>query len=698
ETLRAIGSTIVALRALEEVCDIHAVRAPTLARLGSGIIVDDYLGVQLADAFDDAGRLSSATYPQLSTLRSAIQSLHEQVRTTLETMVRGDEYSDLLQDKFWTVRDNRYVLPIKSHAKRWDLGIVHDTSGSGRTVFIEPTAVVVLNNKLRIAEGQLAAEEHRILAQLSLAVGAGGDGILDSIDAAVRIDVAVARATLARRLKAVRPTVGTDGVVRLAAARHPVLVLRGLDVVANDLRLDTGRPVLVISGPNAGGKTVALKTVGLCAMLARHGCFVPAAHGSRVDLFTAIDAVIGDQQTIQGDLSSFSAHLLSLGRMVTHAGPGHLLLLDEIASGTDPAQGAALAAALLEQFAEAGARVVVTTHFAQLKARAQVDDRFAIAAMQYVDGRPTYRVLPDTTGESHAFGIARRMGIPEAIVARADALLGEGERRLRETLEALEAEKARAVVAGDEAERLRGDLALERNKLAQREARIAARAKLLEEEGARAYLDRLKKAEKAIAGVVADLQRSPDHKRASAARASVNALKGLVPPKLPSGGGETALSVGDRVRLKGVGQVGEVTEVAGSSATVRVGAMVLKAKIADLQRVTGQAPKPRPRPTAPKVTKAAPTAALDDAVRFPGNTLDLRGQRVEESLEACESFFDRTLMSGRSLVFVLHGHGTGALKSSVRSWLRECAYVDTWAPAHANQGGDAFTVVRLTSA
>ena len=696
ETLRFVGSTLVALRRLEETCDANASRAPTLATLGSGIIVDDFLAVQLQDAFDESGRLSSATYPQLATLRASIQSLHEQVRSTLDTMVHGDDMSDLLQDRFWTVRDNRYVLPVKAHAKRWDLGIVHDTSGSGRTVFIEPTAVVVLNNKLRVAEGQLAAEEHRILAQLSVAVGGAADGIEASVAAAITLDLAVARATLATRLEATRPKVGEDGVVKLNAARHPVLVLRAIDVVANHLALDTGRPVFVISGPNAGGKTVALKTIGLCAMLVRHGCFIPAAEGSRVDRFDTIEAVIGDQQTIEGDLSSFSAHLVTLGRLVTDAGPGTLLLLDEIASGTDPSQGAALASALLEHYAAVGARVVVTTHFAPLKARAKIDDRFAVAAMQYVDGRPTYRVLADTTGESHAFGIARRMGIPESIVSRADALLGEGERRLRETLEALEAEKARAQVAADEAEQLRGELELERHKLSQKQSAIEARAKSLEKEGAKVFLDKLKKAEKAIAGVVADLQRAPDHRRAKAARASVKALGALVPPALPEGQASEALTVGDQVRVKGVGRVGIVRKISGSTVSVEASGMVVRAKLRDLERV-GPAPRQPPplRPKLPAASAAAPRTELDEAVRYPGNTLDLRGKRVEEGLEACETFFDSTLSSGRSLVFVLHGHGTGAMKTGVRGWLRGCPYVDAWAPAHANQGGDAFTVVRL---
>ncbi|MEQ1508292.1 MAG: endonuclease MutS2, partial [Myxococcota bacterium] len=410
QVLASAGRSLRALLDLAKALDAAAELAPTLARIASAIDVDPFVTETLERAFDPTGQLSGTVYPELDELRTAIHRLHDEVRGTLDRMVKGEELGDeLLQDRFWTVRDNRYVLPIKSHAKRWDLGIVHGTSGTGRTVFVEPHAVIELNNRLRLAEGRLREAEHAILTALSRELGTQKDAVDDAIGAAIAIDLACSRAGLARKLKALRPLVGDGRRIDVTKARHPVLVLRGVEVIANDLALGPEHPVLVLSGPNAGGKTVALKTLGLCAELVRHGNFVPAAEGSRVDRFDAVRAAIGDQQTVEGDLSSFSAHLVALHEMVRDAGPGQLVLLDEIASGTDPAQGSALAQAILERLADAGPRVVVTTHFASLKALAAADPRFVGAAVQYADGRPTYRVLQGATGESHALSIARKV-------------------------------------------------------------------------------------------------------------------------------------------------------------------------------------------------------------------------------------------------------------------------------------------------
>lgn len=690
--LRLAGSALQALLALRDALDAAAAEAPVLARLASRIDVDPFVTESLERAFDAAGQLSGAVWPELDELRQGIVRLHEEIRGTLDRMVRGEDLGDeLLQDRFWTVRDNRYVLPIKAHAKRWNLGIVHDVSGTGQTVFVEPHAVIELNNRLRLAEGRLKAAEHAILLGLSRELGTQDEAVAVATGAAIAIDLACARAGLARRLGAARPAVGEGERVRLAAARHPVLALRGVEVVANDLEVGPEHPVLVLSGPNAGGKTVALKTFGLCAELVRHGCFVPAAAGSRVDRFDEVLAAIGDQQTVEGDLSSFSAHLLALGRMLDVAAPGRLVLLDEIASGTDPTQGAALAQAVLERLADGGARVVVTTHFAQLKGLATTDGRFAMAAVQYADGQPTYRVVPGATGESHALSIARRVGLPGEVLGRAEALMGAGALELGRLLAALEAERGRALAATTEAARLRAEAAETARSLAAREAQVRAKAKELEQRGAAAYLERLRAAEKAIGQVVAELQRAPSHRSAQAARATVDALSGLVAREAPATRAPWSPAVGDRVRHRALGGEGEVV-AAGDGVQVRIGTIVVRARSEDLEPVDGDKPAPRGQAT---VVRAPRGAEIEAAVRLPGNTLDLRGMRVEEGMEASERFFDRAVREGRDVVFLLHGHGTGALKDGLRGWLRSSAYVADFAPASEEQGGDAFTVVRL---
>ncbi|MBX2800790.1 MAG: Smr/MutS family protein [Myxococcales bacterium] len=697
--LLSAARAMAALIEVGAVLDRRAEEAPVLARWAAeieldGIIVDDVVG-----SFDPSGRLSGSRYPELDELRKGIANLHGEVRATLDRLVKGQDLGDeLLQDRYWTVRDDRYVLPIKSHAKRWDLGIVHGTSGTGRTVFVEPHAVVQLNNQLRLAEGRLLAAEHAILTQLSTEIGTQADALELATEAAITLDVTAARAGLCRSLKATRPRVGEGDRIDVTKARHPVLVLRGVEVVANDLSVDATHPVLILSGPNAGGKTVALKTLGLCAELVRHGCHVPAAEDSRVDRFDRILASIGDNQTVEGDLSSFSAHLVTLKGMVDQVGPGQLLLLDEVASGTDPAQGAALAQALCEHLATLGPRLVVTTHFAALKAMGAAHPKFQVAAVQYAQGKPTYRVLMGATGESHALDIAGRVGLPAEVITRAEAVLGEEQAEMSRLLSALEAERTKAEAARAEVDRLAREAAARAASLAEREAKVKARAKELEAEAAAAFTERLKAAEKAIGQVVAELQRSPSHKGAEAARATVAALSGVLPTpeaEAPPPAEPAPLKVGDHVRLRSARGSGEIVGLSGSTAQVRVGGLTVKAKLSDLVLTHGPPPERRPAAAA-AITRASRSSALSDAVRVGANTLDMRGMRVDEGQDAAEAFFDKAVRGGWDTVFLLHGHGTGALKEGLRGWLRSCGYVSDWVPAGEDQGGDAFTVVQLS--
>lgn len=687
--LRDAGSGLLAIRDLSHRLAEAADDAPTLHAMGQAIEVDPYIGEQLSSAFDAYGRLSAEIWPELGELRKRTDELHETIRRTLDALLQSDTLADLLQDKFVTQRGDRYVLPIKAHAKNWDIGIVHDTSGSGRTVFVEPTEVVSLNNMLRLAEGRLQAEERRILTELSRVLGAAAGPVLAATDAVIALDLVAARESLARKLRMSRPMVGEDGVVHLVKARHPVLELRGIEVVANDLDVLPKQPVLVITGPNTGGKTVAMKTIGLCALLVRVGSFVPAGEGSRVDRFDAVVADIGDAQAVEKDLSSFSGHLVVVRQMLEEAAPNRLYLLDELCNGTDPAQGGALARAILETLLERGPRVVATTHYAQLKVLATQDPRYALAAMEYARGRPTYRVVAGATGESHAFDTALRMGLDPALLDRAKSLMGEAERGLYDALAALEAERERASIEVERVRALEADLTKQRDDLAARERRLQERARELEKAETGEYLERLRRAERAVAAVVADLQRAPDPKKAAAAKATIDTLAAIVPQEGPVSGPE--LAAGDRVRVRG--QVGDVVAVADGTATVRVGALTVRAKIADCEKLDRPAETQRgPRI---KFEEAKSSKDLDKAVRVGGNTMDLRGFRVEEAFDAVEKFFSDAAASGHRMVFLLHGHGTGALKDGLRRWLPTSMAVERFGPANAEQGGDAFTVVAL---
>lgn len=692
--LVAVGRTCDVLdRAARRLLDDDAI--PVLADLAAGISFDLSLLDVLTESFEPDGRLSARRYPELGDLRKRIHDLHANLRSTLESMAKGAELSDDLQDTFWTVRKDRYVLPLKPHAR--SRGVVHGTSGSGKTVFVEPHEILELNNRLRLAESALETAERRILAQLSRMVGANADDLVRSLEALVQLDLVGSRARLARRMDALPVTVAHDGVIKMFTARHPILVLRGLDVVGHDLNLDDDRPALVLTGPNTGGKTVALKTLGLCAWMVRHGLALPCAEGGRFDWFDAVLADVGDAQTVEDDLSSFSAQLVAVREMLAVAGPHRLFLLDELASGTDPQQGAALAIAVLEQLVLAGSRVVTTTHYPPLKGLAAVDPRFSVAAMEVRHGKPTYRLIPDTTGESHALATAERLGLGDAILTRARELWHAADLGVAETLEALDSQRSR--LADRELELVERVAAAEAREaeLARRSAQIQARSQELEEKAAEKFRSRLKQAEKAIGAVVAQLQAAPSQKGVRAAKASLGAFAGLAPeavaptPVVPPP--PRPFAVGDRVRHPTLG-VGDVEDV-GKTLRVRGRSMTWSAKpgtVELLRAVTPPKPRPKPRPApAPIVVE------LDQALRMPHNTINLRGMRVDEALDAVDMGLDKAVQSGTDVVFVLHGHGTGALKQAVRQALRTHDVVQRAVPANADQGGDAYTVVAVRS-
>lgn len=687
--LSQIGSTLWVLeRVAGQLLDDDDV--PELAGLASGIGVDPGVLGDLTDAFEPDGRLSERTYPQLGELRRSINSLHTSLRGTLDRMAKGDTLGDVLQDTFWTVRNDRYVLPLKPHAR--GMGVVHGTSGSGKTVFVEPHEIVELNNRLRLAEAALQQEERRILASLSRAVGAVAPEILRSLDALTSLDGVASRAELGRRLSGHPVEVRELGALELKNLRHPILVLRELEVIGHDLRLSDSRPALVLTGPNTGGKTVALKAVGLCAWMVRHGLPVPAEAGSRLDYFHEVIADVGDAQTVQDDLSSFSAQLVAVRSMLERAGPGVLVLLDELASGTDPSQGAALAQAVLERLVDAGARVVTTTHYPPLKGLAAADPRFAVAAMEVRDGRPTYRLIPDTTGESHALETAARLGLPPEVLQRADSLMLDGDRDLSMTLSALEQQRADLSSREAALAEARAETARLQEELERRTEQVRAGAKAIEEAKAAAFVDRLQKADRAIGAVIAQLQSSPSHRAVTAARQSLAAYRGLVPEQsAPPLAEAPVLAVGDRVRHAALG-AGVVLAV-GPKIRVQGRAVAFSSRPEDLDRIGGAAPKSVP------VSLPAPirerVVELADAMRVESNTLNLRGMRVDEALDFVDQGLDRAVSDGVGVVFVLHGHGTGALKTAVREALRTHTRAQRWAPANTDQGGDAFTVVAV---
>jgi DNA mismatch repair protein MutS2 len=452
--LLEVGATLAALRATARFLAARAEAAPRLAEHGAAIADHDALAQAIGAALEPDGAVRDAASPVLAAARREARELAAETQARIEQALRDPTIAPALSDGFFTLRGDRYVLPVRADSRARVPGIVHDASASGGTLFIEPQALVELNNRLKQAELAIRRETERVLRALSDDVAEVRPEIVAGLDALDAIDFAFARGRLSQELAGVPPDVRDEGVIELHQLRHPLL---GAECVPNDLALGRGFTVLVISGPNAGGKTVAMKSLALAVLLARAGLHVPADPGARVDAFTALLADIGDAQDLREHLSTFSAHVANLAGIVRGAGPRTLVALDEVGVGTDPSEGAALAQAVLEVLADAGARVIATTHYNLLKEMAEVDARFANASVEFDPETlaPTYRLRLGAAGSSSALAVAARMGMPGAVLERADALLEREDRRLDRMLAELTASRSALEREREEAGRLR---------------------------------------------------------------------------------------------------------------------------------------------------------------------------------------------------------------------------------------------------
>jgi DNA mismatch repair protein MutS2 len=663
----------------------------------------DPLGTALAKAIEPDGSLSDDASPELREARGRARDARESLKERIEHALKT--HADLLQGRYYTERDGRYVIPVRADAHLRVEGIVLGSSASGGTLFVEPREATEQGNKLKLKLAAVEREEERVLELFSRAVAERAEPILAALAACIEADRLSALALFARatRSEVIQPS--DDTSIDLRAVRHPLLLLNGVPVVANDVRVRGGR-ALVISGPNAGGKSVALKCLGLAAWMVRSGIPVPAAPESHVGWFGAVLADIGDEQSIERSLSTFSAHVTRIAAIVERAAPGTLVLLDEVASGTDPEEGAALAAAVLETLTLRGAAAAVTTHYERLKELAATNDAFENASVSFDFERmePTFRLVLGVPGPSSALAVAARFGLDKALLARAHELLPKGAGDREQAVHRLERERA-----GLERERaeLRGELAiaaairaeLERD---QERAKSAAELELGREARELTALVRsarndIREAQKRLRQPDLDANALRDTER-SVSRAAAHVALGGTLDRRASGAASgqsvsaapIALAAGSTVRLKKLGGLA-VVEAAPERGQVRLRAGGMKLTL-PLEDVELAKPGTRmPAPAAPKRTKSV-ARTLPVAVRTPTNTLDLRGQRVEEALERVDAFLDVMMGEGEPLGFVLHGHGTGAMKLAVRAHLAASKYIEHSRPAEADEGGDAFTI------
>ncbi|WP_243094521.1 endonuclease MutS2 [Thermus thalpophilus] len=626
-----------------------------------------FLG-RVKKALDEEGAVKDEASPRLLQIRRELKPLRQEILDRLHALM--DRHREAFQDRFVTLRRDRYCVPVKAGFAHKVPGILLDESESGATLFVEPLSVVKLNNRLQALRLQEEEEVNRILRELSERL-AEDEGVPETLKALALLDLVQAQAALARDLGLVRPRFGEGYALR--EAFHPLIQ----NPVRNSFALDEKTRLILISGPNMGGKTALLKTLGLAVLMAQSGLFV----GARKALLAWPDRVyadIGDEQSLQENLSTFAGHLRRLKEMLEEATPHSLVLIDELGSGTDPEEGAALSQAILEALLERGVKGMVTTHLSPLKAFAQGREGIQNASMRFdLEAlRPTYELVLGVPGRSYALAIARRLSLPEAVLKRAEVLLPEGG-RLETLLERLEAERLRLE---EERRRLEGELARAealRQGLEERERRHQeereARLKALEEEVRERLLE-----------VEAELKAIREKAKTESKRDALRELMELraryakkTPPPPPPPG----LAPGSPVEVPALGKRGRVVEVRGEEALVQVGPLKMSLKAKEL--------RPLPQEEAPKPLLAKPRREVKE--------VDLRGLTVEEALLEVDQALEEARALGLTTLRLLHGKGTGALRQAIREALRRDKRVESFADAPPHEGGHGVTVAVLRS-
>ncbi len=672
-------------------------RRPLLRDLGRELHALPALRSTLTRSFDPVGELLDTASPRLGGLRVAVRMAYDRLRRRLDALV-GTELGSALQEPIVTLRNGRYVVPVKAEARARVKGIVHDASGSGQTLFIEPLVVVELGNAWREAQVAEAEEVARILDELSAFVAANATDLRETLGALARFDLWAAKAALAAEMGAVRAETGERFEVVLLSARHPGLTGR---VVPIDVRLGDGYTALVVTGPNTGGKTVTLRTLGLLSLMHQAGLHVPVAPGSRLPVWRDVFADIGDEQSIAQSLSTFSGHLRSIIRIVEAAGPGTLVLLDELGAGTDPTEGSALAQALLDHFIGAGALVAATTHYAELKAYAHTTPGVRNAAVEFdiETLSPTYRLTIGLPGGSQAFAIAERLGLPEPIVSDARSRLSESQRSFEATLAAIRTTEGETSDALDRA-RLAELRATDQLRIAEEERRRARR------ERDEAVLAARTEAERIVEDLRAEVSSTRQaleretltaaslDEAVSRAEADLGRLPGVDAEPVPEPISPRTWRLGERARSRSGGWEGRIAalERGGKRATLEAGSMRVTVDVEDLV-LAALGPSERTSDAAAATSNAS--ALRLERADSVASSLDLRGARVEEALEALARYLDDAGLAGLPKVMIIHGLGTGALRDAVRAEAVDHPLVRALRPGQRGEGGDGTTIVEL---
>lgn len=667
-----------------------------LSRLEEKLAPLKELEQKIRSTVNPQGEVLDDASPELRRIRSQIRATEQRVRNRLEELIRSARVQKMLQEPIITVRHNRYCLPVKAEYRHAFGGLIHDQSASGATLFIEPEPVVTLTNELNELKLQEEKEVDRLLRQLTVQVADVYHPLATNVGVLAELDFIFAKAQLAKEMKAVLPQINTRGYFKVVKARHPLIDAQ--EVVPNTIELGDTYTCMVITGPNTGGKTVTLKTLGLLTVMACSGLFIPAEEGSHIGV-SAVYADIGDEQSIEQSLSTFSSHLRSIIAILNQMEANSLVLLDELGAGTDPAEGSALAVAILDAIRQKGARVVATTHYGELKAYAYSRPGVINASVEFDADtlQPTYRLLVGVPGRSNAFHIARRLGLSEEIIAVAQSQVKVEDRRIDHLLADLEKNRKQAEQEKqtwqqlkEEAARLKETLANEKARLEEMKERILAEAKKQAEEKMAKLLAEADQMINQLRTWREKQEGLKEHHLIEARQKmrelgeAVKERKPLVASSPPSPRTDEKIAVGDDVYVHSFGQKGIVLEqLSNDEYYVQLGLIKTKVKRSDLKKLKTEQ------------EQASVRAFLQTAPKTVSLELDVRGQTAEEAIQAVDKYIDDALLAGLQQVAVIHGKGTGQLRKSIQQYLRQHKRVRDFRLGDAAEGGSGVTVISL---
>jgi len=716
-----IKSTLISSRELKRSLERKTDEFPRLTQIATGLPESHGMVDAISRVLSERGEVLDSASPKLGTLRREIKIAHDRLMSRLQRYLT--ESANKLQEPIITQRDGRYVIPLRAEFKGQIKAVVHDQSSSGATLFVEPLPIVELNNSMRELQLQERDEERRILYELSAQIAEHREELIYGLENLAMLDLVFAKAKYAEELKASEPFLRQrskvkgqkpDDVqrstfdeprIKLLNARHPLLDPN--TVVPIDVDPKPSTRAIVITGPNTGGKTVSLKTVGLCALMAQSGLHIPAQSGSEIPFFHAVYADIGDEQSIEQSLSTFSGHITNIIRILKQIDARSLVIFDELGAGTDPQEGAALARAILNHLLESGCTTLVATHYPELKTFAHSTEGVVNASLEFDIRtlRPTYRLTIGLPGRSNALLIAQRLGLPQSIIDSAKAEINPEDLRADKLLDDIRKERNRT--------------SRERQKLEKARDRLEAQTKEIEKRLEKIEDERREVLAKARAEgelEVAILRRNIDSLKSQLKKAKqpLDAIKIIeeriekieekveapVERRLTVDRGPSSsivnrpLSLGERVTVSSLNAEGVVTALGESDAEVQVGSLRIRARLVDLQRKGQQEESPEKQEEKKQIAEGSGRAALS-GTKSPGLELNLRGKLVEEGLEELERYLERAFSAGLLFVRIVHGKGTGRMREAVRNALKESPYVASFEEPKENEGGSGVTVATI---